>query len=635
MDQFLGPDMRKILICCTVLAVLASLGQLCEAGDGRWDRINPKMYAHAKLRPVRLHDGKITGGYLGGYIDMSRRKGVLDYLAKFERQGHVENFRIVARGSKDKHVGGANNDEFLYKLVEAAGYYAGDSLPIEAVFSKVNADILSAQSDDGYLNTFYDNPLIKAKNPDNRFKPTNRFEFYDFAHLTQAAIAWYRSTGDRKLLDGIIRFADLICDKFSAPRMLPYTRNRNNRPNLKYEHPNHETAMVELYRVTGEMRYLDFARHTLDQYGFWDFEEVWGHAVQETLLLVGGADVYLETGEPAMLAQLEKMWHDVCDRKMYITGGIGSKGFGESFGGAYELPNASSYCETCAAISKVFWDYRMLLATGDCKYADDMERTLYNAVLVGISLDGTEYFYQNKMEVRPGRNIQRKPWFGCSCCPPNVHRLLGSLQQYFYTVDGSGIGVHLYNTGQVRTETPSGQVIALQQATDYPASGRVWIGVETDGEFRISLRIPGWITEPKVAVNGEDAKNVRPGCYCSISRQWRRGDVIAVDFGMSPCLVTGNEKVEDQAGKVAILRGPLVYCLEQIDNDPADIFDMSILENCELTAEPTSMLNAAVAVKGHAIDGQGRTVDFKAVPYHLWANRGATAMRVWFGRVEN
>ncbi|MHC4353162.1 MAG: glycoside hydrolase family 127 protein [Planctomycetota bacterium] len=627
--------MNKNLTCCAVLTALVSLGQLCLAGDRRHDRIDPNAYSHAKLRPVRLHDAKITGGYLGGYIGMSRRKGVLDYLSKFERLGHVDNFRIVARGSKNKHVGGPNNDEFLYKLIEAAGYHAAEKGPIRAVFTVVNDAILSAQADDGYLNTYYDNPQIKAKNPDNRFKPTNRFEFYNFAHLTQAAIAWYRSTGDRKLLDGMIKFADLICEKFSAPNLLPYTRNRNNRPNLKYEHPNHEMAMVELYRVTGNKRYLDFARHTLDQYGFWDFEEVWGHAVQETLLLAGGADVYLESGEPAMLTQLEKMWHDVRDRKMYITGGIGSKGFGESFGGAYELPNESSYCETCAAISKVFWDYRMLLATGDCKYADDMERTLYNAVLVGISLDGTEYFYQNKMEVKPGKNVRRMPWFGCSCCPPNVQRLLGSLQQYFYTVDDSGIAVHLYNTGRVRTETPSGRAIALQQATDYPTSGKVWIRAETAGEFSISLRVPGWAGEPKVEISGENVKDVRPGRYCSISRKWNRGDVIAIDFGMKPRLVPGNEKVKDQAGKVAILRGPLVYCLEQIDNDPTDIFDISIPKSCELTEQTTHILNGIVIVKGSAIDRRDRNVEFKAIPYHLWANRGPTAMRVWIERADN
>ncbi len=627
--------MRKSLLYLAVLMALGSLGRLSRAGETRHDRIDPNAYAQAKLRPVPLHDARITGGYLGGFIDLSRRKGVLDYLAKFERLGHVDNFRIAARGSNDKHVGGPNNDEFLYKLIEAAGYYAVENGPIRMVFSKINADVLSAQSDDGYLNTYYDNPLVKSKNADNRFKPTNRFEFYNFAHLTQAAIAWYRSTADRRLLDGTIRFADLICEKFSAPGKLPYACNRDNRPNLKYEHPNHEMAMVELYRVTGDKRYLDFARHTLDQYGFWDFEEVWGHAVQETLLLAGGADVYLETGEPAMLAQLEKMWHDVCDRKMYITGGIGSKGFGESFGGAYELPNESSYCETCAAISKVFWDYRMLLATGDCKYADDMERTLYNAVLAGISLDGREYFYQNKMEVKAGKNIRRKPWFGCSCCPPNVHRLLGSLQQYFYTVDDSGIAVHLYNSGRVRTDTPSGQAISLQQATaDYPTSGRVWIRVETAGEFRISLRIPKWAIEPKVAVNDEDVQGVQPGRYCSISRKWSRGDVIAIDFGMSLRLVPGNEKVKDQAGKVAILRGPLVYCLEQIDNDPADIFDISIPESCALAEEATHILNGTVIVKGRATDSRGRNVEFKAIPYHLWANRGATAMRVWLPRTD-
>ena len=513
-----------------------------QAGK-RFDDIVRDKYAYATLRPVRLFDADITGGYLQTYIVTSMEKGVLDYLEKFEQHGYIENFRIVGKQEKRKHVGGPNNNEFVHKLVEAAGYYAALSPDIKSSFARIIADVLSAQADNGYLNTFYDNPIIKEKSPDNRFKPGNRFEFYDFGHFAQAAIAWHRTTGDRKMLDAAIKFADLICDQFSAPNLLPYTRNRGNRPNLKYEHPNHEMAMVELYRVTGNKRYLEFARHTLDQYDFWNFKEVWGHAVQETLLLAGGTDVYLEYGRPEMLIQLKKMWHDVVDRKMYLTGGVGSKGHGESYGEVYELPNATSYCETCAAISKVFWDYRMLLATGDPKYADDMERTLYNAVLAGVSLDGRHYFYVNRMETK--KPIERKGWFGTSCCPPNVQRLLGSLQQYLYTVDDSGIQIHLYNTSAIETKTSQGQAISLSVRTDYPRTGNVEIAIATEGRYVISLRIPSWAHEPKLVHNNESIDSITPGVYCKIERDWKKYDILRLDLSIKPRLIRGNPEVKD------------------------------------------------------------------------------------------
>ncbi|MDP7287308.1 MAG: glycoside hydrolase family 127 protein, partial [Phycisphaerae bacterium] len=316
---------RLAALSCGVFAVVLCGVQIgCSAGiSTRLPRNIPTAYKYAKLKPAGSGQAAITGGYLLPYIDRSMDRGVLDYLDKFEEHGFIENFRIVGKKLEKKHSGWANCNEFVYKLVEAAGYYAPRSDKIAKAFAKTNADILSAQCQDGYLNTFYENPLIKKKNPNNRFLPNNRFEFYNFGHFTQGAIAWYRTTGDRTMLDASVRFADLICKKFSAPKMLPYTRNRNNRPNLKYEHPDHEMAMVELYRVTGDKRYLEFAKHTLDQYDFWKFEEIWGHAVQETLLLCGGTDVYLEYGRADMLTQLKKMWRDVHDRKMYITGGVG------------------------------------------------------------------------------------------------------------------------------------------------------------------------------------------------------------------------------------------------------------------------------------------------------------------------
>ena len=595
----------------------------------------PVSYSYAKLRPTGLFDAEISGGYLKPYIDASVEKGVLDYLEKFEVHGFVENFRIVGKKLEKKHAGGANNNEFVYKLAEAAGYYAPRSAAIRETFGKLNADILAAQADDGYLNTFYDNPLLKKRKPDNRFQPMNRFEFYDFGHFAQAAVAWFRATGDREMLGGAIRFADLICDRFSAPKLLPYVRNRNNRPNLKYEHPNHEMAMVELYRVTGDRRYLDFAAHTLDQYGFWEFEEVWGHAVQETLLLCGGTDVYLETGRREMLEQLERMWRDVHERKMYITGGIGSKGYGESFGAAWELPNAGSYAETCAAISLVFWNHRMLLATGEAKYAEAMERALYNATLVGISLTGTEYFYVNRMEMRkPPANREkgtglRNPWFGTSCCPPNVHRLFGSLQQYLYTTDDSGVQVHLYNDSKLDIRLKNGSVAQIEQRTDYPLSGKIEIAMNSGDRFTLSLRIPAWAKGAKVRRNSKPVEGVRPGGYARIDRKWRKGDVVELDFPMKARTVEGNPKVEDQVGKVALMRGPLVYCLEGADHPGTDVFDLSIPAGAKISESRDDILGGVVQLKGEARDRDGKPARFIAVPYNVWANREISAMRIW------
>ncbi len=592
-----------------------------------------QAYPHAKLKPIQFDEAQIDGGYLRPVIDRSIKHGVIDFLQKFEEHGYIENFRIVAKNIEREHTGYSNNNEFVYKLVEAAGYYAPVSPIIGIAFDPVIADILAAQDDNGYLNTYYDNPLNKKKNPDNRFKPMNRFEFYDFGHLTQAGIAWYRVTGRKDLLDASIRFADLICDRFSAPTPLPYKKNRQNRPHLKYEHPNHEMAMVELYRVTGNKRYLEFAQHTLEDYDFWNFEEIWGHAVQETLLQCGGADVYLEMGKPGMLEQLEKIWHDVHDRKMYITGGVGSKGYGESYGDAYELPNRTSYCETCAAISKVMWDYRMLLATGNVKYGDDMERTLYNAVLVGYDREGVRYFYQNKQEVVEAEPIQgknvRSGWFKTACCPPNVHRFLGSLHTYLYTVDKDGIQLHLYNDSRINTETLNGQAIQLVQKTDYPRESDIHIDVQSPGEYDITLRIPGWAHDVKMSCCGERVKDVKSGTMHTLSRIWEKGDTITLTIPVKPYAVNGNPKVDDQKGKVALMRGPLVYCLEQIDNKGIDLFEMSVPAELSLTDKKASNFGGMYTIVFDALDKDSQSITCTAIPYHLWTNRGPSPMCIW------
>jgi len=599
-----------------------------------------EVYRYARQKPVGIRQVEIGPGFWKPRIDRSRDVGVLDYLEKFEEHGYIDNFRIVADGREAKHNGGPNNNEFVYKLMEAMGWYADDSRKIARALADVGDTVLAAQREDGYLNTFYDNPVQKRKGR-KRFQPDNRFEFYDFGHFAQAAVAHWRTTGDDRLLKAAVRFADLIVRKFADPNDLPYTLYRGP-VNQKYEHPNHELAMVDLYRVTGDRRYVDFVRQTLEEYGFFGpkFNEIWGHAVQETLLYAGAADLYLETGAEDVWQVVVRLWRDMHDRKMYIIGGVGSTGRGEAYGKAYDLPNASAYCETCAAVSLVFWNHKMLLATGDPTYADAMERSLYNNVLSGISLAGTEYFYRNPLAWDPARPVRagrRNPWFGCSCCPPNVHRLLASFQGYIYTRDAGGVQVNLYTGSTLRHTLPGGARLTLTQRTDYPWRGDVEVRVALDrpAEFTLSLRVPGWCRGATVAVNGKPLKSrATADGYLRIDRRWADGDTVALHLPMVPRVVLGDPRVEDQVGRLAILRGPVVYCLEQIDVPEADLDRLVVPKDVTLMAhhEP-DLLGGVVTItgRGEALDGRGgrSPVTLRAIPYYAWANREPAAMRVW------
>jgi len=565
---------------------------------------------------------------------------VPDYLKKFEEHGFIDNFRYVAEQVAHKHNGGPNNNEFVYKHLEAMGYYAAESDTIAGLHKRLADTILAAQQPDGYLNTFYENPINKEKGR-KRFQPRNRFEFYNFGHFTQAAIAHYYATGDRRLLDGAVRFADLIIDAFADPNDLPYDLYRGP-VNQKYEHPNHELAMVELYRATGDTRYLDFVRQTLDEYEFFGpkFNEIWGHAVQETLLCAGATDLYLETGDSKLWQVIQRLWTDMHDRKMYIIGGVGSTNHGEAYGKAFELPHATAYCETCAAISLVFWNHKMLLATRESKYADEMERSLYNNVLSGISLSGTEYFYPNPLRFnpnRPGRNGTRSGWFGCSCCPPNVHRLFASLNQYIYTCDDRGLQVNLFVDSEMQHVLPDGTEVRLTQTTEYPWGENATIALKLDSPIRfvLSLRIPGWCEGSIAFVNGRPVTgSERDWGYWRIDRLWKNKDVVKLCLPLNPRVIPGDERVKDQTGRLAIMRGPFVYCLEAHDNQAVELDRFVVPRDIELTLmrEP-DVLGGAVTLSGRAkavsSDGELKDVPIKAIPYYTWANRGTGWMEVW------
>ena len=601
-------------------------GALIGAGPEQTGKDSiPEAYAHAALRPVDWGDARITGGFLGPFIDRTRDVSVSDLFEKMQKHGSLNNFHTLAEGKKGRYVGHSNEDEWVHKLLEAGGFFAPQSATINKEFQPLISDMLAAQDKDGYLNTFY-----QTENAP-RFAENNRFEFYDFGHYAQAAIAWKRTTGDERLLKSAIKFADLLCDKFGASP-LPYNYH-SPLANKKYEHPNHEMAMVELYRVTGNRRYLDFASHTLDYYGFWNFPEVYGHCVQENLLLCGGADVYLETGNPKQLKHLELMWKDIVERKSYLTGGVGNGLNRENYGKAYVLPNVKNYSETCASISKVFLGQRMLLATANPMYADEMERILYNAVLSGVSLTGKEYFYVNPMEAAADGSKKRVPYFNTSCCAPNLHRLLGSIQQYLFTSDQGGIQAQLFGNTDLKLTLPSGQTVHLRETTDYPENGRIEFEILADGKFALSLRIPRWAGDSgaSVTINGKPGPVAKAGEYVKLERSWKAGDKAVLVLDMKPTLVAGRDLVADEKGKLALMRGPVVYCLESPDNPNVDLFAVSLIAGTNFKSEPTKELGGTVRLTGQAWNSATNAeIQVSAIPYHLWDNRGKSTMRVWF-----
>ena len=614
-----------------IWASLLLLMTLCLGATLRLAAAEMPGYAHAVVKPVALSDARVTGGYLGDYVSRALNVSVSDLFGKMEKRGSFHNFTILAQGLSEPHVGRSNEDEWVYKLLEAAGYFAPRSKIIDQQFQPLIHDVVASQDADGYLNSYYQNPLVRKQlGADDRFRPTNRFEFYDFGHLAQAGVAWKRSTGDDRLDQAALKFADLLCDRFGASP-LPYNYHSKSSW-MKYEHPNHEMAMVELYRMTGDKKYLDFTAHTLDCYHFWSFPEVWGHCVQENLLLCGGADYYLECGQPKMLRHLEDMWTDIVTRKSYLTGGVGNGLDRESYGAANVLPTATSYCETCAAISKMFFDWRLLLATGEAKYSDDLERTFYNAALCGISLTGKEYFYVNRMESKAGTpKNQRQPYFPTSCCAPNLLRLLGSLQEYLFTVNDEGVQAQLYGDADLNVRLKSGVTVHLTETTEYPLDGQIQFKILADGAFTLALRIPAWTaaSDVSVTINGQPEPAAKAGSYLQLTQSWKSGDVVTLNLNMKPRVISGREQVDGERGKLALMRGPLVYCLESPDNPKLNVFALSLAHDASFAAKPSpSVLGGTVLLTGEALSDQV-TKPVVAIPYNLWANRGKSDMRVW------
>jgi DUF1680 family protein len=634
------------------------------AADSDWQSqgiVSVSHSPHAKLHEVPIRAVTMGDGFWSARRAINVEKSIPTMLTELEQHGRVDNFLRLEGKTDAPQRGPLYSDSDIYKWMEAAAFVlqSGDDPKLRAEFDRLTDIIAAAQEPSGYLNTYW-----SGERTPKRFTEMYRsHELYCMGHLLQAAIAYYRATGGRKLLDTGIRFANYMVENFGPEK----------RPALT-GHPEFEMALVELYRTTGDRRYLDFAGYLLSGVEserlhltaeqltymfsgkpFISRTEFEGHAVRAMYASCGATDYYMETGDAAYLKTLETLWQDLVNRKMYVTGGVGSRADGEAFGEAYELPNAQAYGESCAAIGNMMWNWRMLLAVGESRFADAIERALYNGINSGMSLSGTLYCYRNPLE-SPGEKI-RNEWYDTTCCPPNLERILASLPGYLYNTSPQGVYVNLFHTSTLNWHLENGTGIRITQRTEYPWKGAVDFTVDPAGtaDFSLFVRIPGWSDGATVAVSAPVPFAVRkellkPGEYFEIHRRWEAGDKVHMEFGMKPRLVRANPLVREDAGRVALERGPLVYCLEQPDQPGFNLMDAALLDDGSgfVSDFQRDLLGGVLVLKHRGsvvdrsfaseplyrpflehVDRPGRVEALTFIPYYAWANREPSRMEVW------
>ena len=617
---------------------------------------------NARQHTLPIEAVRVGDGFWSARRSVVTERSLPTMLDLLEEHGVVDNFRRLAGKPEIPRKGPLYTDSDLYKWIEGAAWALASNETAEADKQKLRGDIdsltthiLAAQEPSGYLNTYYVGDKVHL-----RFTELTRsHEDYCLGHLLQAGIAYYRATGNRRLLDAGIRFADYVVDNF-GPAKRPFVTG----------HPELEMAMVELYRTTGQTKYLDFARYLLsgvERYRlklkdadirytfsgkpFASRTEFEGHAVRALYAASGATDYFSETGDPAYKKTLDLLWTDLTMRKMYITGGVGSRAGGESFGDAYELPSEQAYAETCASIANVMWNFRMLTLTGDARYADVMERTLYNGVNSGLSLSGTLYCYRNPL-ASSGEKL-RNPWYDTTCCPPNLERLFESLPGYFYSIGRDGVYVNLFHTSEMNWHLEDGTGLKLTQSTNYPWTGDVRLTVNPAhaANFTVFVRWPAWASSLDIQVNGQPYPLVgnRHGTYIPIARTWEPGDTVTLALPMQPQLIVANPRVTDDYGRVAIQRGPLVYALEQIDQNGVAITDIFLKLGVLITPEVRKDFLGGVTVL--KVSGQAaerslseeplyqsistasnrakRMTPLVFIPYYTVGNREPAPMEVW------
>ncbi|MDO4160173.1 MAG: glycoside hydrolase family 127 protein [Prevotellaceae bacterium] len=613
------------------------------------------------------------GSFWGQRIKAARDVTIPLAFSKCQSEGRYENFVKAAHPSKDYKVTGFSFDDTdVYKTIEGASYVL-QTYPdkkLTAYIDSVLDVVAKAQEPDGYL---YTPRTMNPEHPhswsgDRRWvkEEVLSHELYNLGHMVDAAVAHYQATGSTKFLDIAKRYAECVIREVGPSE---------GQAHVVPGHQIAEMALARLYVLTGEKKYLDEAKFFLDYRGKTAVKDIYtqsnkpvteqkeavGHAVRAGYMYAGMADVAALTGDSTYIKAIDDIWENIVGKKYYITGGVGARHAGEAFGSNYELPNLTAYNETCAAIAQVYLNQRMFLLHGDAKYIDCLERTLYNGVISGMSVDGGRFFYPNplscdgKYHFNSDNTIERQPWFGCACCPSNLCRFIPSIPGYLYAVKDNSVYVNLYaaNTSEINV---NGKKVVLEEETKYPWNGDISIRIASakTSDFRMMLRIPGWVrnqvvpsdlysfaddvkTGYKVSVNGEETSGTLVNGYLVINRKWRKGDVIRIHFDMEPRLVKASERVVDDRGRIAVERGPLVYCAEAVDNG-FDVFKFVMGKKPAFTTvERPELINGIIQLKAEGqvleYDNDGKITAKDAtltlIPYYAWNHRGVGKMLVW------
>ena len=641
--------------------VIGIMGLLLSGGMSAQEKA---LHSGYPIDPVPFTSVKVTDNFWGKRLKASREVTIPLAFSKCETEGRYENFIKAAHPSEDNKAPGFTFDDTdVYKTIEGASYLL-QTYPdkkLEKYIDSVLVIVAGAQEPDGYL---YTPRTMNPKHPHDwagleRWSKVEDLshEFYNLGHMIEGAVAHYQATGKRNFLDIAMKYADCVCKAIG------------DGPDQKRLVPGHqiaEMALVRLYLATGDEKYLRQAKFFLDARGttsrrdaysqahkpVLEQDEAVGHAVRATYMYAGMADVAAVTGDTAYIHAIDRIWENIVNKKLYITGGIGARHAGEAFGDNYELPNLSAYCETCAAIGFVYVNYRLFLLHGDAKYYDVLERTLYNGLISGVSLDGGSFFYPNPLASTGG--YSRKPWFGCACCPSNISRFIPSLPGYVYAVKDNQVYVNLYLSNQAELKVGKKKVV-LEQETGYPWNGDIRVKVaKGNAPFVMNLRIPGWVRGEvlpgdlyryadgkvlhySVSVNGESVSGELQKGYLQIDRKWKKGDVVEVHFDMEPRVVRANEKVEADRGRVSLERGPIVYCAEWPDNDfNIHTILMNQRPSIQVVDKPETLYGIrelTTDVQALSYDATGRLavkdVKLTLIPYYAWAHRGEGDMEVW------
>lgn len=652
--------MRKLLLISLLTALCSLNGQAQQ-----------KELSHGyPIDPVQFTQVKVNGGFWGQRLEASRNVTIPLAFSKCEETGRYTNFEKAAHPSDTYKVEGYSFDDTdVYKTIEGASYLLQTypDAKLERYIDSVLVIVAGAQEPDGYL---YTARTMNPKHPhewagSKRWEKVEELshEFYNLGHMLEGAVAHYRATGKRNFLDIAIKYADCI------------NREIGPNPGQEVHVPGHQIAemgLAKLYLATGEKKYLDLAKFFLDMRGkngyqdeynqshkpVLEQDEAVGHAVRAAYMYSGMADVAALTGDNSYIKAIDKIWENIVGKKYYITGGIGATNYGEAFGRNYELPNSTAYCETCAAIGFVYVNHRLFLLHGESKYYDALERTLYNGVLSGVSLDGGLFFYPNPLESH-GQH-QRQAWFGCACCPSNISRFIPSIPGYVYAVKDDNVFVNLFMGNTVDLKV-NGKEVTLEQQTTYPLNGDITLNVQKTkaGLFTLKIRIPGWARNEvvpsdlytyndgkkvgfSITINGEaltkdGSTPVGKDGYCNITRKWKKGDKVQIHFDMEPRTVKANERVVADRGRISVERGPLVYCAEWPDNN-FNILSTFVGKNPKFeTVEKKDMLyginllTTDAQTIGYDTNGKivSKDVKLNLIPYYAWNHRGKGNMMVW------